>query len=723
MHFNKRVSIQAVLKYILSVSLILSGVWILEQPEVHAQSFEIKWINVGEFQSYYSEGGIEPRRNPRQGMQWPAFNPHHDHFVRKSMWLGATNFTDVDGVDWEYKIAHIGPRVQGFDQFFPLEFEMWSKYPEPEVWVDGVQSFHKPVFNTTIDSIVPEMEADRVIYNKLNSFHGLTVERKVMAFSQEHHDNYHIHEYIITNTGNADADPEIEFEDKTLTGVTFSIITKMTINVGAHQVIGNGVSWGKNQITDVIENDHADPFMADYAGVYPNRAHFTWHGYIPSFTRYNNLGAPVWEDSPWNIADGDSVGRLDAPGFIGRVYLHTDTSPADETNDTSQPFTIKAFDSGSISGEGDGWDRPGMAEEYNFLTTGIQHPHHADQVVPYNSGYSTWEEQMADQQQLASFGANAGHVPVVTFGPYDMAPGESIRIVYGEGINGLGFPAVIDIGKAYKDLEGDDTADITFAGESMTKNEWVMTGRDSIIKSFERMKANFESGFSIPEEPRPPEVFEVNSGTDRINLSWEPFDEHEPAQGWELYRTKIRYQGAVEDDWQYELIAGTDELPPSARSFEDTDVVRGISYYYYIKAVGDVNNDATGNTPTGLPLKSNRYYTQTYNPAFLKRSPGEALSDFRIVPNPFNLTSEKEIRWPDIRDQIGFLDIPGNCTIKIFTERGDLVRTIEHTDGSGDEYWNLQTEFNQLVVSGVYVAVVTDNETGDNIIKKFVIIR
>ena len=708
------------LMIVLMIGGLIAYIGILDTQKAQAQAFEMKWLNVGSFHSYYSEGGIEPRRNPRQGMQWPAFDPHTDHFVRKSMWIGVRNFIDADGVDWEYKVAHVGPRVQGFDQLFPLEFELRGKFVEPEVLVDGAQSFHKPVFEETIDKVDPSQKADRVIYNKLNTFQGITVERKVRAFSQQFHDNYHIWEYTFTNTGNADADPDIEFEDKTLEGVIFTFINKSCINLGAHQVLGNGVSWGKNQITDVIENDHDDPFMDDYADILPNRAYFTWHGYIPSFTKYNNLGAPVWDDSPWNIADGDSVGRLMATSFIGRLFIHADKSAEDNSNDYKQPSTIKVFDSGSVSGEGDGWDRQAMTEEYQFNTTGLQYPHHLDQVVPYIPEYTTWEEQAADQSQLASFGGNAGHVPLHTYGPYTLPPGGSIRIVFAEGINGLDYPTSIAIGKAYKISGGDDSAPITYNSETMTKNEWVMTSRDSILKTFKRMKANFAANYNIPTPPRPPKKFAVTSGTDRINLDWEIFEGHEPAHGWEIYRTRYRYQGAIEDDWQYQLIA---EPPPSARSYQDTDVVRGISYFYYIQAVGEVNNDNTGLTPTGVRLKSSRYYTQTYTPAFLKRPEGENLSDFRVVPNPYNLTSAKNLRWPDIRDQIAFLDIAGQCTIKIFTERGDLVKTIEHTDGSGDEYWNLQTEYNQLIVSGLYIVVITDNDTGGNIIKKFVVIR
>jgi hypothetical protein len=71
-----------------------------------------------------------------------------------------------------------------------------------------------------------------------------------------------------------------------------------------------------------------------------------------------------------------------------------------------------------------------------------------------------------------------------------------------------------------------------------------------------------------------------------------------------------------------------------------------------------------------------------------------------------------------------FLNIPPFCTIRIFTERGDLINTLEHSDGSGDEAWNLITTSRQTVVSGVYIAHIevtqdfTDPESGTQVFKK-----
>ena len=78
-------------------------------------------------------------------------------------------------------------------------------------------------------------------------------------------------------------------------------------------------------------------------------------------------------------------------------------------------------------------------------------------------------------------------------------------------------------------------------------------------------------------------------------------------------------------------------------------------------------------------------------------------------------------------DKILFVNLPVKCTLHIFTETGNLVRTIEHY-GSGDEEWGQRTDSNQYVASGIYVLVVTNaaDINGvplDNQFVKFVIVR
>jgi hypothetical protein len=77
-----------------------------------------------------------------------------------------------------------------------------------------------------------------------------------------------------------------------------------------------------------------------------------------------------------------------------------------------------------------------------------------------------------------------------------------------------------------------------------------------------------------------------------------------------------------------------------------------------------------------------------------------------------------------------FYNLPPECTIRIFSESGDLIRTIEHTSGTGDESWGLKnfkndhqaTSDGQRPVSGLYIAnIVTPDGQTKNV--KFLIVR
>ena len=74
-----------------------------------------------------------------------------------------------------------------------------------------------------------------------------------------------------------------------------------------------------------------------------------------------------------------------------------------------------------------------------------------------------------------------------------------------------------------------------------------------------------------------------------------------------------------------------------------------------------------------------------------------------------------------------FYGLPLKCTIRIFTEAGDLVKVIEH-EGSGDHPWGdieqeyQATEVGQIVVSGLYIAHIQTPD-GQSTVRKFIVVR
>ena len=66
--------------------------------ELSAQ-YSIKWLNVGSFQSSYSEGLVNREEEPwgNAPLMWPSMDFHAGNSRAQAFWMGATNFTDENG--------------------------------------------------------------------------------------------------------------------------------------------------------------------------------------------------------------------------------------------------------------------------------------------------------------------------------------------------------------------------------------------------------------------------------------------------------------------------------------------------------------------------------------------------------------------------------------------------------------------------------------------------
>ncbi len=679
---------------------LLFGVMLIGFALPAQAQFSNKWLSAGSLHNWYSEVGSECEecgfvRTQQDGMRWPGIYRFRDMQAAKGIWLAATNVTDDIGTSFPFRVVHVGPRVSGAGEFFPQKFELVGRFEPPLVTVDG--GISEPEAFMVVDRVDPDILPDRMLVNEVNTLLGLTMERRIMQFSQEYHDNYHVMEYIFTNTGNVDDDPDIELPNQTLEGVYIFPQWRWSVAKETRYIIGNGTGWGKNAMNDA----RGDGVLPDPPGE-DFRAQFSWHGNFPEFTLYDNIGAPIMPETvpAINVSAVDTLGRLGASAFVGHVTLHADASASDESDDPAQPTTTTWFGSDDpFTSQNDAFNPVKLEGEYRLVSSGHKSPRHANVVEP--SGLEGFLTSSADP----SLGTPGGISHAAGFGPYTIAPGEDVRIVIAEAAAGLSREENIRVGMLFRDG----------VINARQKNEIVFQGRDSLFQTFRRAQANLDAGFDIPRPPLPPFIFEVNSGGDRIALTWETFPDGPTVDHFEIYRASGRF------DSTYTRIhmAGAEE-----RGFEDTTPIRGIDYYYYITAVGSpADNSGAGDTPGGRALASSRYYTQTYTPARLKRQAGENMSDIRIVPNPFNIGSNPQIRWPDQTDKLGFLNIPGTARIEIYTELGELVDRIEHTDGSGDEFWDHTTSSRQIIASGIYIAVITNLETGEQEVQKFMIIR
>ena len=561
-------------------AFLLAALLILGSSLQEAQAqFVFKWLAVGDMHAYYTEAGSHNESYNGHNVEWPGIRQNVGNVRGYAMWIGARDFTDENGETWNHKIAHVGPRITGLGEVFPTGFQMVSQFEPPGTFVDGFETIYRPVFNDAVESSLP---ADRAIENSLNTVIGLQMERTVYAWSQEYHDDYHITEYTFTNTGNTDDDDEIELEGQTLENVYIHFQNRYATNSGAGRLQTNQQAWGRFQMNDAVGDEHED-YDVDF------RAQYSWLGNVPKDDYETTIGGPVWNDNHWAIAGGDSIGRLGAPNFIGKVYIHADAQAYPEgtpisarTDGTELPYSQSGAQPATMGKLWTGDERTHvndhrnealMASEWDLITMGREYPHHADLVLASN-GQKASKADFRDHSGDPTLGQGSdGFAFVESFGPYTIPFGETVKLVIAEGVASISDEAAVEIGRAYRQAGGSDNAEIEFDAdgdgvieddERMNKNLWVMTSRDSLFQLFERAIANFENGYNIPEPPRPPASFSVTSGVDQIEIEWTPMES--PEGGWELWRAEGRYDGLpVKDEFIYKKIAtldaGTDELP------------------------------------------------------------------------------------------------------------------------------------------------------------------
>jgi len=683
---------------------------------------ETKWIAVGMLHDWFTDAGCERETarthqiaDQQDGLQWPAQFRYQDCKAAKALWIGTTDYFDpFKNKTFPFKVVHVGPRVLDEEnEFMPQEFKLYGRFKHPLVYVDGDPA-SKLDYLDFVDEEMPDLIADRMLYNVVNTAIGITEKRRIYAFSQQNHNNYFIYEYVFKNTGIIDAKGTVN--KQTLKGVIFHFQYRYSPSkepcAYGYYWLPQSYTWGHCFMNDarneypISLNPITWPSPND-----PPRVLFGWQG-LHSKATFNTIGGPNGESG------GD--GRLGAAQYIGVVTLHVDESTTNNENDLYQPFTTQYIQSDeSFLSDNDQFNDAKMTLEYEAMAAGHPALTHAEDVgcaIPTNcNGYGD------TYIYAGTKGANpGGYTSCQGFGPYTIAPDESIRIVVAEAVNGLSRKLCYEIGANWLKgtnliLPGGGTA----ANANEYKNAWVYTGEDSLFQTFFRAINSFENfeqtgDFGIPKAPAPPSQFLVTSGGDRVTLKWLASADEGLSQfkGYKIYR-------AIHvPDTTYEEIFSC-EKPNLKYEYNDTAPQRGFDYYYYITAFDD---GSTNDIHPGVSMESSMFYTMTNKPAYLRRPAGESLDDIRIVPNPYNVRA-KDIQYGTSGpDRIMFLNIPPICTIKIYTERGDLIQTIDHDNGTGDHEWNSNTASRQVVVSGVYIVVF---ETPDNqkAIRKLIIIR
>ncbi len=702
---------------------------------------EKKYLQITELSNWFFDHGSElesegPKDTQVDGLSYPQFKGFQDVQAAKGFWIGCKDYTDpLNSTYYDHKVIINGPRrVDEVGSWMNQEFDLIGQFDQVDVLVNGVPAA-RHIYTDQVDEVDETLVADRMIHTKINTSLGITVTRDIYAFSHRDHQNYFIYEYTFENTGIYDAAGSTH--NMTLNDVVFYWQWRYGLAYEAADydlsLVTRAAKWGENQM-----NDWSYPGK-DYAGYEGVRAVWSWNGtHSERFTSpYDNLGAPDYKID----------GHLASPHFSGTGVVHADKSAIDHSDDPAQPSTYRWLGSNSTV------EYDPLEFDPSMMTMRYQHmednPSNIAQVVdvPAGEGRGTShaDEVNASGEPADKWtaGGSGGASVGMGFGPYSIAPGESVKIVLAEAIGILDWDQRKEIGLNWCE-RANFTANSLYSGASgdlplpsggvttsidAYKRAWVMTGKDSIFQAFQRAIDNYNNGagFTVATPPPPPSRFSVLPGGDRIVMEWT--DEAEAHPNFAGYRI---YRALQEPDSTYHLIYenGGTTGEPVEYTCEDRSAVRGFSYYYYLESYDDGS--------TGKELASSKFHTMTNEPASLQRPAGSVLDDIRIVPNPYNRRA-RSLQYGEgtgDKNKINFYGLPPKCDIDIYSERGDKIKTVVHSFPTGDESWDLKTETNQLLKSGVYIAriVVTEEvldeltgavvlSEGESTILKFIVIR
>lgn len=641
--------------------------------------------------------------------------------------LAATGWLAPD--DSLFPAAVFGPR-NDYQQFGQVTVPItnYSRYTYPDHTING-QSVSVTDFAVHDPSQFSGGTYDQIVEATYKNILGVEVKRKVLVWSQTYNDNYIIIEVELTNVG---VDKQGIIVPDTLHNFYFSM------NQG---IANNYYSNGTNPSPSASERPKYDYVWQHYYGARPGDSMRVFYFYSADDPTApgDNMGSPVSSQN----------GRLLNTYYTFYTILHASgqpyTDPSQDVNDPLQPRVTYIGTEARIPNPGSGED-PYGSKNYWAIRGGFS----SSNLMP-NSHPGT--QHMINNDELGT--ANFSNFPGGTiqainsknfssFGPYTFPPNHKIKIVYAVGVSGIGEEASAEVGRKWLNGTLEDPpnmpdpdkgwlpSNFVFPSEATEidkrKDRWISMGKDSMLLTAWRAKWNFENNYQIPQAPPPPEYFHVTGSGDRgVILHWKN-TAAENLSNFAGYRIMRRLTNQDTVSYQ-EIYSSGPEDKAIEHEFVDSTAISGVPFYYYIqsKAVIDENDPNADPTTRGKMMYSSRLWIP--NLIFINppKFSTEDMSQIRIVPNPYNINDPLVKAYFSDRDrrQLNFYNLPRTVTIKIYTENGDLVKTIEHdkpNDNDGSEIWNMISDNQQVISSGVYIAVF-QKPGGEISYQKFVVVR
>jgi hypothetical protein len=330
----------------------------------------------------------------------------------------------------------------------------------------------------------------------------------------------------------------------------------------------------------------------------------------------------------------------------------------------------------------------------------------------------------------------------IAAGPFTLAPGDSVSFILlhvaGEldrNISMRGGP------NATKML------DMTYVSPdegAANEHAAIKDVRKNYDAAMELVNNNFAlpAGTKLPPATvgTPPKLKQVKSGVPMeaeasslagasaaVKLTWAAVHEgySDPMTGQNDFDAYLIYRSdvAIEGPWTQvaKLTAAEAAAKTSGGKVSLTIPTNPIIPYRYSVTTIDKEGNESGRT------------AYTYDPVTASPAAENDFSKVRVLPNPFKQFSG--FLDPGEFKRLSFSNIPGECTIHIYNLALDLVKTIEHKGGLGDQPWGsatveadnyMLTNFFRNVAPGLYIYHIeshVEGHEGETAVGKFVVIK
>lgn len=574
---------------------------------------------------------------------------------------------------------------------------------------------------------------DQIIETTYKNVLGVDVHTKLLFWSQSFNDNYLIIDVELTNTG----------VDHIGIGGDTTVVEDTLHNFYFSMSMGNANNYYSTGISPSLPGrPNYEYLWQHYYGSRQDDSMRVFYFYSADDPQKagDDMGAPVPTQN----------GRLMFTDITFYSILHASQLPfldqAQDVDDFLQPRVTYIGTETKIPNPQPGED-PYGSKNYWAISGGFSK---RSPMPGSDSTHMINNDELGTSNFSSFLGGTIASVNsknFCSFGPYQFPPQHKLRFVYAVGIAGIGFEKAKEIGEKWLKGTLEDPpnmpdpvtgwlpSNFAFPNNATEadkrKARWISMGIDSMMLTAWRAKWNFENGYQIPQAPPPPETFDIRGSglEDGVFLNWKN-PQAESLPNFEGYRILRRLTN--QDSVFYEIIYSSGpEDKASEHEFLDTSVISGAPYYYYLQTKAKIGeNDLTADPTTrGKIMYSSRLLIPNLNSVRPPKHSSEDMSQIRIVPNPYNINDPLVTQLygqEGINGRvINFYNLPPVVTIKIFTENGDLVKTIEHNepvDENGLKYWDMITDNQQIISSGIYIAVF-QKPTGETSFQKFIVVR